>query len=300
MPRIGISLEAASWRGAFIAGVLQSFLRRGVRPDLLSGSSSGACNGAAFIAARHDLLEENWVDLASMPLVDFRRASRKANGGSIFNMSRIFSRALDRGLDPAAAEAIAGSPTEFLVVCTRLVGDDWRTGRWTEGALLRYPLSRRLARLRGRDLPLPPLAGEVFSNRELRMRENLREVLYASGRIPVLYPVHARINGTHYVDGGFVDKNPVLSLLERGCDRVLALVSNPQGIVRESFFNGGESRAVREARRSGRLLVVRPPRELGVSKYSWSVSKVARAVRWGNEAGETFLKEHGEDFFAPE
>lgn len=297
MARIGISLEAASWRGAFIAGVLQSFLRRGIRPDLVAGSSSGACNGAGFIAGRPDLLEENWIGLASMPLVDFRRESRTANGGSIFNMSRIFSRALDRGLAPGVARTITGSSMEFLVVCTRLVGDDWHTGAWTEGALLRYPLSRRLARVRGRDLPLPPLEGVVFSSREPEMRENLREVLYASGRIPVLYPVRARINGTHYVDGGFVDKNPVMSLFERGCDRVLALVSNPQGIVRESFFNEGESEAVREVRRSGRLVVLRPSRELGLSKYSWSVSKVTRAVRWGNEAGDAFLKEHGKDFF---
>jgi predicted patatin/cPLA2 family phospholipase len=131
------------------------------------------------------------------------------------------------------------------------------------------------------------------------MRENLREVLYASGRIPVLYPVRAHINGTRYVDGGFIDKNPVTSLFARGCDRALAIVSNPEGIVRESFFNPGESKAVRAARREGRLVVIKPARELGVSKYSWSVPRVERAVRWGNEAGEDFLKEQGEEFFSP-
>jgi hypothetical protein len=197
--RIGISLEAASWRGAFIAGVLQSFLRRGARPDLLSGSSSGACNGAAFIAARHDLLEENWVDLASMPLVDFRRASRKANGGSIFNMSRIFSRALDRGLDAAVAEAIAGSPTEFLVVCTRLVGDDWRTGRWTEGALLRYPCRDSSP---GSARSATPLEGVVFNSRGTRCADRRTSSTRAGGSRAL--PAPARSAAT--VDGGFVDR----------------------------------------------------------------------------------------------
>jgi predicted patatin/cPLA2 family phospholipase len=118
--KVGISLEASSWRGAFIAGVLDVFGRRGIYPDLVSGSSSGACNGAAYVSRQFDILTDNWIHLAAEPMIDLRREARRANAGSIFNMSRIYNRALDRGLTRETVRNLAASPVEFLVICTRL------------------------------------------------------------------------------------------------------------------------------------------------------------------------------------
>jgi hypothetical protein len=195
-------------------------------------------------------------------------------------------------------EALHASATEFLVVCTRLTRAASASDYWNDRFLLHYPVVRRLARILRRDLPPPPLEPAVFSTRDAVTRRHLRDVLYASGRIPILYNVRARIGEHHYIDGGFLDKNPVAPLFERGCDRVLAIVSNPDGIIRESFFNPRENDGVRAARRDGRLLVIHPPRELGVSKYYWNVARVKRAVAWGEQAGEAFLREHGDAFFA--
>jgi len=44
-------------------------------------------------------------------------------------------------------------------------------------------------------------------------------------------------------------------------------------------------------------VVLHPHRDLGVSKYYWNVPRVERAVRWGREAGEEFLRRRGERFF---
>ena len=294
---IGISLEASSWRGAFTAGVLRTFGMRGAFPDLVSGSSAGACNGAAYISGQLDVLAGNWIDLAAQPIVDLRREARRANAGSIFNMSRIFHIALDRGLRPEALEALSASPVEFLIVATRLADRAASSDYWNDRFLLHYPLALRFARMARREIPPPPFERIVFSSRDPLTRQIFRAVIYASGRIPILYAVRARIDGAHFIDGGFTDKNPVEPLLDRGCDRVLAIVSRPDGIVRESFFHPRESAAVQAARREGRLLVIHPQRNLGVSKYSWSVRRVKRAVRLGEEAGEAFLIEHGDRFF---
>ena len=294
---IGISLEAASWRGAFIAGVLRAFGERGIYPDLVSGSSSGACNGFGYVSVQLEMLTDNWIRLASQPMIDFRPRVRKANGGSLFNMSRIYRMALEHGLGPTAIETLANSPTELLVVCTRLVDEASDSDYWNDHFLIHYPVIRGMARLAGRTIPPPPFEVEVFSSRSHPMRKYPREVLYASGRIPILYAVRANVCGQSYIDGGFLQKNPVASLLDRGCDRVLAIISNPDGIVRESFFHGGESDLVRAERRTGRISVIHPKQELGLSKYYWSIKKVSRAVRLGIEAGEAFLAQEGDQFF---
>jgi predicted acylesterase/phospholipase RssA len=294
---IGISLEAASWRGAFIAGVLRAFGERGIYPDLVSGSSSGACNGFGYVSVQLDLLTDNWIRLASQPMIDFRPRVRKANGGSFFNMSRIYRMALEHGLGPSAIDTLTNSPTELLVICTRLVDEASDSDYWNDRFLIHYPLVRHIARLAGRTIPPPPFEVEVFSSRSHHMRKYPREIFYASGRIPILYAVRANVAGQSYIDGGFLEKNPVASLLDRGCNRVLAIVSNPEGIVRESFFHGGESDLVRAERRSGRLTVIHPKQELGLSKYYWSIKRVSRAVRLGIEAGESFLAQEGDRFF---
>lgn len=297
MAKIGISLEASSWRGAYAAGVLETFGRRGIYPHLVSGSSAGACNGAAYVARDLDILTGNWIELAGEPMVDLRREARRANGGSIFNMSRIFNMALDRGLTPASVERLVSSSVELLVACTRIAGRAATSDYWNDRFLVHYPLASRLARLLGRAVAPPPFELEVFSSRDSVMKRQAREILYASGRIPILYSLRACVNGSSYIDGGFLEKNPVRALLDRGCDRVLAIVTNPTGTVHESFFNMAESALVRAARRDGRLLVLHPRRDLGVSKYSWSVSRVVRAVRLGRADGEAFLRLQGDRFF---
>lgn len=297
MSKIGISLEASSWRGAYAAGVLEAFGRRGIYPDIVSGSSAGACNGAAYVARDFDILTGNWIDLASERMIDLRRESRRANGGSIFNMSRIFNTALDRGLSAGTLGRLASSPVELLVACTRIAGEHAGSDYWNDRFLVHYPLASRLARLAGQAPPPPPFELEIFSSRDPVMKRHAREVLYASGRIPILYSVRARVGDASYIDGGFLEKNPIEALFDRGCERVLAIVTNPTGTVHRSFFDMGESAYVKAARRDGRVLVLHPEKDLGVSKYYWNVERVKRAVRLGQAAGEDFLLRQGDRFF---
>ncbi|MDP3939601.1 MAG: patatin-like phospholipase family protein, partial [Deltaproteobacteria bacterium] len=141
MARIGISLEASSWRGAYVAGILETFGRRGIFPDIVSGSSAGACNGAAYVACNFDLLIDNWIELASEPMFDLRREARRANGGSIFNMSRIFNAALDNGLSAGSLKRLISAPVELLVACTRIAGDFTGSDYWNDRFLVHYPIA---------------------------------------------------------------------------------------------------------------------------------------------------------------
>src|SRR5918994_3807573 len=59
-PRIGLALGSGSARGWAHIGVIRALEERGIKPDLVCGTSVGALVGAAYAAGELDRLEE-WV-----------------------------------------------------------------------------------------------------------------------------------------------------------------------------------------------------------------------------------------------
>src|ERR1700741_113312 len=58
--RIGLALGSGSARGWAHIGVIRALEERGVKPDIICGTSIGALVGAAYAAGELDKLEE-WV-----------------------------------------------------------------------------------------------------------------------------------------------------------------------------------------------------------------------------------------------
>src|SRR5215207_1659294 len=61
-PRIGIALGGGSARGWAHVGVLRGLERRGIKPEVVCGTSAGALVGAAYALGRLDELE-SWLAL---------------------------------------------------------------------------------------------------------------------------------------------------------------------------------------------------------------------------------------------
>ena len=59
-PRIGLALGAGCARGWAPIGAIRALEQRGIRPDLVCGTSIGALVGAAYASGELDRLE-NWV-----------------------------------------------------------------------------------------------------------------------------------------------------------------------------------------------------------------------------------------------
>jgi NTE family protein len=179
-------LSGGASHGAVQVGMLMALAKRGIRPDLIVGTSVGALNGA-WVAGRPDLgdldeLAAVWESLST---------------GSVFPLSPPRALAgvvgLSDHLVPASGleriirrhmvfERIEDAPTRFAVVATRV------------------------------------LTGEE----EVITSGDAVDAILASAAIPGIFqPVE--IDGQLLMDGGVSDNTPIAAAVELGADRLYVL-----------------------------------------------------------------------------
>jgi NTE family protein len=88
-PRIGLALGSGSARGWAHIGAIRALEERGVRPDLVCGSSVGALVGAAYASGQLDKLEQWCTSLAwttVVRLMDLSWRGGLIRGARLFNL----------------------------------------------------------------------------------------------------------------------------------------------------------------------------------------------------------------------
>jgi NTE family protein len=172
--------------GAHEVGMLRALLARGVRPDLVLGTSVGAINGAAIAAAPTaegvERLAAMWSDL-------------------------------DRG------DVFGGSVLGRLATLART-----RTHLHANGPL-RTLLSDALpvATFEELEVPFRCVAASIERAAERWFDTGpLVEAVLASSAVPGLLPP-VRIGDEHYIDGGIVNSIPVRRAVDLGAERVYVL-----------------------------------------------------------------------------
>lgn len=188
--------------------------------------------------------------------------SNFAKTGSIFGMDFIFREIPDE-LDPFDYEAFSANPTDMEVGVT-----DIQTGE------------------------------AVFFGKEALVPG--ARILEASSSIPCFAP-SVPIDGALYLDGGTASPLPVTRALERGCDRVLAVLTQPRGFIkkpekltyyrrqyrdypqlvrtmdeRHHIYNGQVTH-LRALEQQGMAMVIAPPRSLGIGRFDteWKLLRSA-------------------------
>jgi NTE family protein len=90
-PRIGLALGGGAARGWAHVGVIRALEQRGIRPDLICGTSAGALVGAAYAAGELDQFEQ-WIlgmDLKQVvSLLDVRMNGGLIKGGRLMDFYR--------------------------------------------------------------------------------------------------------------------------------------------------------------------------------------------------------------------
>ena len=90
-PRIGLALGSGSARGWAHIGAIRALEERGVKPDLVCGSSIGALVGAFYAAGELDKLE-SWVTSLAwttvLRLMDLTWRGGLIRGNRLFNLFR--------------------------------------------------------------------------------------------------------------------------------------------------------------------------------------------------------------------
>jgi NTE family protein len=172
--------------GAYEVGMLKALMERGIRPDLVLGSSVGALNGAAIAADPSpeavSRLEQLWISLRERGV--FADTLFAQMGTALRSKTHLFSNAALRGL------------------LDREFGD-------------------RLIE----DLPVPfeCVAASIERAAEHWFGSGpLVEAVLASSAVPGLLPP-VPIGGEHFLDGGLVDSVPVGRALASGADTVYVL-----------------------------------------------------------------------------
>ena len=238
-------------RGVYAAGVLDHLIEKGVQFDLAIGVSAGSANLASFLAGQKGRNYIFYTQYAQRK--EYMGIGNFVKNGSYVNLDYVYGTLSNSdGENPIDYPAIAANPAEFLIVAT-----DAETSE--------------------------PV---YFTKADLS--QDCYDVCKASAALPFAGPPYP-IRGRVYYDGALSDPLPVHIALERGCTRIVMLVTSPRDIPRKSgtdrFFARGIARKyplsarkmaqraelvnseldrLREYERDGRLLIVAPDNSCGV------------------------------------
>ena len=263
--KTGLVLEGGALRVVFASGVCDALLEHDVMTDCLVGVSAGMAYGVSYVSRQ----PRRNLEVVTTFAPDRRYMGMKnlldKNNRSYFGLEFAYST-IPNELIPFDYDAFEAYPGEVEAVVTNL-----KTG--------------------GADyLPVP-------------RRDKQGLVVQATCAMPLLFPTY-HINGQPYLDGGVADGIPWQRALDKGCDRVLVVLSRPRDYLRKpdkllplirrkykeypAFVRAMETRAQRynedrarmfEMEKEGKLLVLAPESTLGVSRTERDTEKLR--LLWG-------------------
>ena len=193
--RLGLAVEGGGMRGVVSAAMLSTLEDLGMKNcfDAVYGSSSGAVNGAYFLAGHTWYnLSIYFDDLTTRNFVDFRRGFR---GGNILNLGYAFNEVVG-GSKPLDYAAVLTSPIPITVAVTAVD------------------------------------AGTTISPNSFGSEDELRSALVASAWLPIAVRGTALFNGMRCIDGGLLTPHAFELAVSDGCTHVLSLSTRPMGQYR--------------------------------------------------------------------
>jgi predicted patatin/cPLA2 family phospholipase len=268
----GRVLEGGGLRGNYTAGVLDAFLEAGVEFPYIIGVSAGAGMGCSFVSRQRgrnlEILKKYRDDKRYLSFRNYLKT------GSIFGMEFVF-HTIPEKLIPFDYATFAASASRFVTVCTDC----------TTGEAVYYEKTQH-----GGSQPLPP--------------ENFYRILEASASMPYVAPM-VSYDGRQLLDGAIVDAIPLAKAVEAGFSRNVCVLTNPAGYCKKEdphppnglFYHGRKKLIqallervnrynqtlawVEEEGKNGGLVVIRPSKDLHVSRVEKSIEKLLALYELG-------------------
>lgn len=193
--KIGLVVEGGGMKCAYNAGILDVFLDHQITFDYCIGVSGGAGNVASFVAGQRGRNIRFFTEHIHSPQYFGVKSLLKT--GNLFGLQYIYGDLTNStGKDPLDFPAIMKNPAEYEVVATNAV-----TGE-----------------------------AEYFGKEDMK-QDDYRPIMASSAIPAACRPVE--INGVPYYDGGISDAIPVRRALEKGCDRIVVILSKQRDYVRK-------------------------------------------------------------------
>ncbi len=265
--KLGIVMEGGASRTVFSCGVADCFLEEGLMPDYFVGVSAGIAFGVTYLSEQRG--RNRKIIETYMPDKRYMgiRYLFDRNRKTFYNIPFVFDEVPNRLL-PFDYESFAAYPGEVEAVVTNI-----KTGR-------------------AEYLPVPR------DDKEFR-------VLVASCALPVLFqPV--KLGKHYYLDGGVADSIPYKRALEKGCDKVIVILTRERDYVKktersihtiaklyqhypkliESLKNRAEHynrcmKDLHQAEKEGKVFVIAPESTLGVGRTEKSPEKLLKLYEEG-------------------
>jgi predicted patatin/cPLA2 family phospholipase len=276
MLNCGLVLEGGGLRGNYTAGALDAFLDAGLEFPYVIGVSAGAGIGSSFVSKQRgrnlEILKRYKDDRRYMSFWNLLFQ------GSIFGMDFVF-RQIPEKLIPFDFRTFADSPSRFTAVCT-----DCDTGE-----AVYYEKT-------------PGLKPEDFYT-----------TLAASASMPFVARI-VSYGGRQLLDGAISDAIPLARAVEAGFTRNLCILTNPAGFRKKEephpplnlFYYGRKAlihalklrvsrynvllEQVEKEERTGGVIILRPSRDLGVSRIEKNTEKLMRLYELGRSDAASMIK----------
>jgi NTE family protein len=204
--KIGLALGGGAARGLSHVGVLRVLEREKIPIDVIVGTSMGAIIGGAYAAERDaEALEDRVRDVLSSEQfqrnrLNFLNETKRQRGGLLFSVTNLVRKGIFYGVSTMRSSFL--SAEEFADSMAAII---------PEVDIEHLPIRFGAVTL---DLDS---AEEV-----ILLHGDLRKAAKASSAIPGILPP-VRLNGRLLIDGGWVDKIPVIPAFKLGADVVIAV-----------------------------------------------------------------------------
>jgi NTE family protein len=204
--KVGLALGGGAARGLAHVGVLRALERAKIPVDVLVGTSMGSIIGGAYAATGDAAVLEQRVRevLTSEQFrknrLQFLKETKKERGGLFFSVANLVRRGIFFGVSNLRPSFL--SAEEFAHSMEAMIPDD---------------------QIETLPIIFGAVALDIRSGEEVLLRTgNLRQAAEASSAIPGILPP-VSMNGRQLIDGGWVDKVPVLPAFYLGADVVIAV-----------------------------------------------------------------------------
>lgn len=273
MGKIGVIDVGGGCRGAYAAGVFDSFMDHDITFDLGIGVSAGSANLASFIAKQPRRNYQFYTEFALRP--EYMGLGNFIKNKSFVGLDYIYGTLSNSdGESPLDYSTILKNPMDFFVVASEA-----ETGK-----------------------------PKYFDKTDLQ--QDNYDIFKASSAIPYVCPPFI-INGTPYYDGALADPVPVEKAFQLGCDKLVLILTLPMEKERNSKQDKFLADRIRknyplaadklehradlynscivEARKyqhDGKLLVISPDDTCGVSTLSRNQNNLISLYKKGYKDGE--------------
>lgn len=193
--KFGLVLEGGAFRTIFSSGACDGLMAGDIFPDYCVGVSAGIAYGVSYLSKQSGRNLEILTQFANdKRYVGKRNLVKPGNRRCVFGLDFSYN-VIPNKLNPFDYETFAAFPGEVEAVVTNM-----GTGR-------------------AEYLPVP-------------RRDEKFELLQATCAMPFLFPIY-HMGGKAYMDGGAADAIPYERAFEKGCDRVVVVLTKERDYLRK-------------------------------------------------------------------